>query len=186
MPVLWKGSKYLSSQKFEFYVRLLVCDYSGFIVWFINFKFENLRVKTFSQLLYFQMGEQRPWGNCQREHNQKAGKPEPKAGLAVLSAPHLCPSIGRMLVLLPILWDEKHEVFFFLIFLFFNVIILYWFCHISIWICHRCTHVPHPEPSSLLPPCTIPLGRPGVPAPSIQFHASNLDWQLVSYMILYM
>lgn len=45
------------------------------------------------------------------EHNQKAGKPEPKAGLAIVSAPHVCPSIGRMLVLLPILWDEKHEVF---------------------------------------------------------------------------
>ena len=25
------------------------------------------------------------------------------------------------------------------------------------WICHRYTRVPHPEPSSLLPPCTIPL-----------------------------
>lgn len=57
------------------------------------------------------MGEQRPWGNCQREHNQKAGNSEPKAGLAVLSASHLCPSIGRLLVLLPILWDEKNEVF---------------------------------------------------------------------------
>ena len=45
--------------------------------------------------------------------------------------------------------------------------------------------VPHPEPSSLLPPHTIPLGHPSVPAPSIQYRASNLDWQLVSYMILY-
>ena len=42
-----------------------------------------------------------------------------------------------------------------------------------------------PEPSSLLHPHTIPLGHPSVPAPSIQYHASNLDWQLVSYMILY-
>ena len=41
--------------------------------------------------------------------------------------------------------------------LFFNFTILYWFCHISIWICHRYTRVPHPEPSSLLPPRTIPL-----------------------------
>ena len=41
----------------------------------------------------------------------------------------------------------------------------------------------HPEPSSLLPPHTIPLGRPSAPAPSIQYRASNLDWQLVSYMI---
>ena len=49
----------------------------------------------------------------------------------------------------------------------------------------RYTRVPHPEPSSLLPPHTIPLGRPSAPAPSIQYHASNLDWQLISYMILY-
>ena len=45
---------------------------------------------------------------------------------------------------------------------------------------------PHPEPSSLLPPHTIPLGRPSAPAPSIEYRASNLDWQLVSYMIFYM
>ena len=42
----------------------------------------------------------------------------------------------------------------------------------------------------LNPPLTslpiIPLGRPSAPAPSIQNRASNLDWQLVSYMILYM
>ena len=42
------------------------------------------------------------------------------------------------------------------------------------------------EPSSLLPPHTIPLGRPSAPAPSIQYHASNLDWWFISYMILYM
>ena len=75
---------------------------------------------------------------------------------------------------------------FFFIFLFFNFTILYWFCRISTWICHRYTCVPHPEPSSLLPPHTIPLGRPNAPAPSIQYRASNLDWRLVSYMILYM
>ena len=34
------------------------------------------------------------------------------------------------------------------------------FAIISKWICHRYTCVPHPEPSSLLPPHTIPLGRP--------------------------
>ena len=70
--------------------------------------------------------------------------------------------------------------------LFFDFTILYWFCHISKWIHHRYTCVPHPEPSPHLPPHTIPLGHPSAPAPSIQYHASNLDWQLVSYMILYM
>ena len=41
----------------------------------------------------------------------------------------------------------------------------------------------NPPPSSL--PITIPLGGPSAPAPSIQYHASNLGWWLVSYMILY-
>ena len=32
---------------------------------------------------------------------------------------------------------------------------------------------------TLLPPHTLPLGRPSAPAPSIQYCASNLDWRLV-------
>ena len=44
----------------------------------------------------------------------------------------------------------------------------------------------NPPPSSLLPPHTIPLGHPRAPTPSILYHASNLDWRLVSYMILYL
>ena len=63
--------------------------------------------------------------------------------------------------------------------------ILYWFCHTSTRIRHRCTCVPHPELPSLFPPHTIPLGHPSAPAPSIQYHALNLDWQFISYMILY-
>ena len=77
-------------------------------------------------------------------------------------------------------------LFFFNFILFLKFTILYWFCQISKWICHRYTCVPHPEPSSLLPPHTIPLGRPSAPAPSIQYRASNLDWRLVSYMIVSM
>ena len=53
-------------------------------------------------------------------------------------------------------------IYFFNLILFFNFTILYWFCHISKWICHRYTCVSHPEPSSLFPPHTIPLGRPSV------------------------
>ena len=58
------------------------------------------------------------------------------------------------------------------------------FCHISTWIHHRYTRVPHPEHSSLLPPCTIPLGHPSAPAPSIRYHASNLDWRILSITLL--
>ena len=80
----------------------------------------------------------------------------------------------------------RNNLIFFNFILFLNFTILYWFCQILKWICHRYTCVPHPEPSSLLPPHTIPVGRPSAPAPSIQYCASNLDWRLVSYMILYM
>ena len=38
---------------------------------------------------------------------------------------------------------------------------------------------PFPPPSH-----TIPLGHLSASAPSIQYHASNLDWWFVSYMIL--
>ena len=69
--------------------------------------------------------------------------------------------------------------------LFLNFTILYWFCQISKWIRHRYTCAPHPEASSLLPPHTIPLGYPSTPAPTIQYRASNLDWWLIPYMILY-
>ena len=86
------------------------------------------------------------------------------------------------------LYGMRHDLLFlfFFNFILFNFTILYWFCHISKWICHRYTRVPHPEPFSFLPPHTIPLGRPSAPAPSIQYCASNLDWCLVSYMIIYM
>ena len=64
--------------------------------------------------------------------------------------------------------EEKLKSFFFLI-LFFNFTILYWFCRISKWFHHRYACVPHPEPSSHLPPHTIPLSRPSAPAPNIQY-----------------
>ena len=37
-----------------------------------------------------------------------------------------------------------------------------------------------------LPPHTIPLGHPGAAAPRILYPASNLDWQFISHMIIYM
>ena len=39
-----------------------------------------------------------------------------------------------------------------------------------------------PSPPSL----NRPSGCLSAPAPSIQYHASNLDWRFISYMILYM
>ena len=75
-------------------------------------------------------------------------------------------------------------LFYFILLL--NFTILYWFCQISKWIPHRYTCVPHPEPSSLLPPHTIPLDHHSEPAPSILYPAPNLDWWFVSHMIIYM
>ena len=49
---------------------------------------------------------------------------------------------------------------------------------------HRCTCVPNPEPPSHLPPQTIPLGHPSAPAPSILYHALDLDWRFVSASFL--
>ena len=45
---------------------------------------------------------------------------------------------------------------------------------------------PIPNPSPTSPLHTIPLCHPSAPAPSILHPASNLDWQFISYMILYM
>ena len=75
---------------------------------------------------------------------------------------------------------------FLFIIIFLNFTILYWFCHTLTWIRHGCTYVPHPEPPSHLLPRTIPLGHPSAPAPSTLYHASNLDWQFISRMIIYM
>ena len=36
------------------------------------------------------------------------------------------------------------------------------------------------------PPHIISLGHPSAPAPSILYPVSNLDWQFISYMIVYM
>ena len=96
---------------------------------------------------------------------------------------YLCSTITRFQN--PLLQNAKWVLFFLTFILLSNFTILYCFCHISKWIRHRHIRVPHPEPPSNLPPHTIPLGRPSVPAPSIQYRASNLDWWLFSYMILY-
>ena len=81
---------------------------------------------------------------------------------------------------------------FFKVFFFFNfnwrLITLQYcgsFCHTFTWISHGCTCFPHPEPSSHFPPHPIPQGHPSAPALSTLSHASNLDWQSVSHMIIH-
>ena len=69
---------------------------------------------------------------------------------------------------------------------YFYFTILYWFCHTSTCIRHGCTRVSHPEPPSHILPHTNPQGHPSAPAPSFLYSTSNLDWQFISYMILYM
>ena len=85
----------------------------------------------------------------------------------------------------PFLFFDAFFFKFLFIYLFYFTI-LYWFCHTLTWIHHGCTCVPHSEPPSYLDPHPILLGHPSAPTPSIQYYASNLDWQLISYMILYM
>ena len=46
--------------------------------------------------------------------------------------------------------------------------------------------VPDPEPHSHLPPHPISQGHPSAPALSALSHASNLDWQSMSHMAIYM
>ena len=92
----------------------------------------------------------------------------------------LCLLIGRqvLLVFFPCIYVYH--------FFFFCFKILYWFCHTLTWIHHECTCVPHAEPPSHLLPHPIPPGHPSAPTPSTLYHASNLDWQFVSHMIIYM
>ena len=60
------------------------------------------------------------------------------------------------------------------------------FGHTLTWINHGCTYVSHREPPCLLPPHPISLGHPSAPALSTLSHASSLDWQSISHMIIYM
>ena len=88
--------------------------------------------------------------------------------------------------------EEKIDfIYFFFFFIYFNwmLITLQYcggFCHAFTWISHGCTCVPHPEPPFHLPPHPIHLGHPSAPAPSTLSHASDLDWQSISHMIIYM
>ena len=60
------------------------------------------------------------------------------------------------------------------------------FSHTLTWISHGFTYVPHSKSPSHLPPQPIPLGHHSTPALSTLSHASNLDWQSLPHMIIYM
>ena len=77
-------------------------------------------------------------------------------------------------------------MFFNFIFTLFYFTILYWFCHTLTWIHHGCIQAPNPESPSHLPLHIISLDHPHAPAPSILYPVSNIDWDFVSYMIVYM
>ena len=79
----------------------------------------------------------------------------------------------------------------FYLFIYFNwrLITLHYcggFCHTFTWISNGWTCVPHPEPPAHFPPHPIPQGYPSAPALSTLSHASNLDWQSISHMVIYM
>ena len=79
------------------------------------------------------------------------------------------------------LWLKTFFFFIFFIFKLYNIVLVLPYINMNPPQVYTCS------PSwTFLPPCTIPLSHPSAPAPSIQYRASNLDWQLVSYMILYM
>ena len=74
-----------------------------------------------------------------------------------------------------------HKFFFNFIFKLYNIILVLPNIEMNlpqVYMCSPCW--------TLLPPHTIPLGHPSAPAPSTQYRALNLDWWLVSYMIVYM
>ena len=96
---------------------------------------------------------------------------------------NLCPRMGLL----------DHMVALFLIFLFFKIYYYFFTLQYCIGFAthqHESTTgiyvfpIVNPLPPTL--PTTIPLGHPSAPAPSILHPASNLDWQFISYMILYM
>ena len=76
---------------------------------------------------------------------------------------------------------SKQSTFFF--FLLYNTVLVLPYINMNPPRVYTC--FPSWAPSHL-PPHTIPLGHPSAPAPSILYHALNLDWQFISHMILYM
>ena len=98
--------------------------------------------------------------NFLQHHNSKTSILRHSA-FVMVQLQHLYLTTGKTIALT--MWAFVSKVMYLLFLknfiLFLNFTILYWFCQISKWIHHRYTCVPYPEPSSLLPPHTIPLSR---------------------------
>ena len=80
--------------------------------------------------------------------------------------------------------------FFFKKFIYFNWRLLLYNI-VMVFALHSCEsamgiHVFTHEPLTHLPPHPIPQGHPSAPALSTLSHASNLDWQSIPHMIIYM
>ena len=75
------------------------------------------------------------------------------------------------------------NLFYLFIFLLYNIVLVLPYINMNLPWVYTCS------PSwTLLPPPShpIPLGHPSAPALSILYHASNLDWKFISFMIIYM
>ena len=71
-------------------------------------------------------------------------------------------------------FQRRQGIFFFLIFKLYNIVLVLPNIEMNPPQVYMCS-----SSWTLLPPHTIPLGRPSAPAPSIQYRASNLDWRLI-------
>jgi len=91
--------------------------------------------------------------------------------------------VGEVISLLFIYLFILEENGFFFNYLFYleanYVTILYWFCHHQHESAMGVHILPFLNSPSHLPPHTIPLGHANAPAPSILYHASNLDGRFV-------
>jgi len=85
--------------------------------------------------------------------------------------------------LLKVPWTTRGRTSQFFSFLLYNIVLVLPYITMNPPRVYTC--FPSWIPSHLLPH-TIPLGHPSAPAPSILYHASNLDWRFISHMILYM
>ena len=72
---------------------------------------------------------------------------------------------------------------FYFIYVLYNIILVLPYINMNLLRVYMCSQSWNP---SHHPPHTIPLGHPSTPALSILYPALNLDWQFISYMILYM